>query len=79
MSQVDFNKLDSQGKKHGFWKGFYEESKRSRYEGTFEHGNEIGKFQFSMIPKAKSIIATREFSTKDNAAYTISLIRRITK
>jgi antitoxin component YwqK of YwqJK toxin-antitoxin module len=71
MSQVDFNKLDSQGKKHGFWKGFYEESKRSRYEGTFEHGNEIGKFQFFDDTKAKSIIATREFSTKDNAAYTI--------
>ena len=29
-------------KKHGIWKGVYEESKRPRYEGTFEHGKEIG-------------------------------------
>jgi antitoxin component YwqK of YwqJK toxin-antitoxin module len=71
MSQVDYNKLDPQGRKHGAWKGFYEESKRPRYEGIFEHGKEIGKFQFFDDTKAKSIIATREFSTKDNSAYTI--------
>ncbi|MFT5964718.1 MAG: antitoxin component YwqK of YwqJK toxin-antitoxin module [Flavobacterium sp.] len=70
MSQVDFNKLDSKGGKQGPWKGFYEESKRSRYEGTFEHGKEIGKFYFFDDTKAKSIIATREFNTKDNSAYT---------
>jgi antitoxin component YwqK of YwqJK toxin-antitoxin module len=71
MSQVDYNKLDSEGMKHGSWKGFYEESKRLRYEGVFEHGKEIGKFQFFDDTKAKSIIATREFNTKDNSAYTI--------
>jgi antitoxin component YwqK of YwqJK toxin-antitoxin module len=71
LSQVTFNKLDSEGRKHGFWKGFYEESKRSRYEGTFEHGKETAKFHFFDDTKAKSIIATREFNTKDNSAYTI--------
>ncbi|MGO4817993.1 toxin-antitoxin system YwqK family antitoxin [Flavobacterium sp. W22_SRS_FP1] len=71
LSQVDYNKLDSEGRKHGSWKGFYEESKRLRYEGVFEHGKEIGKFQFFDDTKAKSIIATREFNSKDNSAYTI--------
>lgn len=71
VSQTDFNKLDEKGKKHGVWKGFYEESKRPRYEGTFEHGKEIGIFNFYDDTKAKSIIATREFNTKDNSAYTI--------
>lgn len=71
MAQTDFNKLDAQGKKHGSWKGFYEESKRPRYEGTFEHGKEIGIFQFFDDTKAKSIVATREFHAKDNSAYTI--------
>ena len=71
ISQTDFNKLDAKGKKHGVWKGFYEESKRPRYEGTFEHGKEIGIFNFYDDTKAKSIIATREFNTKDNSAYTI--------
>lgn len=71
LSQTDFNKLDAKGEKHGVWKGFYEESKRPRYEGTFEHGKEIGIFNFYDDTKAKSIIATREFNTKDNSAYTI--------
>lgn len=71
LSQTDFNKLDSEGKKHGLWKGFFEESKRTRYEGAFEHGKEIGIFNFYDDTKAKSIIATREFNTKDNSAYTI--------
>ena len=71
VSQTDFNKLDTKGKKHGIWKGFFEESKRPRYEGTFEHGKEIGIFNFYDDTKAKSIIATREFNTKDNSAYTI--------
>lgn len=71
LSQTDFNKLDQKGKKHGVWKGLYEESKRPRYEGTFEHGKEIGIFNFYDDTKAKSIIATREFNAKDNSAYTI--------
>ncbi|MFV8367940.1 toxin-antitoxin system YwqK family antitoxin [Flavobacterium sp. LB2R40] len=71
FAQTDFNKLDSKGKKHGVWKGFYEESKRPRYEGTFDHGKEIGVFNFFDDTKAKSVIATREFNSKDNSAYTI--------
>ena len=70
-AQTDFNKSDAKGKKHGVWKGFYEESKRPRYEGTFEHGKEIGIFNFYDDTKAKSVIATREFNPKNNATYTI--------
>lgn len=71
FSQTDFNKLDENGKKHGLWKGFYEESKRPRYEGTFNHGKETGVFNFYDDTKAKSVIATREFNPNDNSAYTI--------
>lgn len=70
ISQTDFNKLDEKGKKHGLWKGIYEESKRPRYEGTFVHGKEIGVFNFYDDTKAKSIIATREFNEKDASAHT---------
>jgi antitoxin component YwqK of YwqJK toxin-antitoxin module len=70
-AQTDFNKLDEKGKKHGLWKGFFEESKRPRYEGTFVHGKETGVFNFYDDTKAKSVIATREFNPKDNSAYTI--------
>ncbi|MFV5692591.1 toxin-antitoxin system YwqK family antitoxin [Flavobacterium sp. LT1R49] len=71
QAQNDFNKLDQNGKKHGLWRGLYEESKRPRYEGTFVHGKETGVFNFYDDTKVKSIIATREFNPADNSAYTI--------
>lgn len=71
FSQTDINKLDEKGKKHGLWKGLYEESKRPRYEGTFSHGKEVGVFKFYDDTKAGTIIATREFNPTDNSAYTI--------
>lgn len=70
-AQSDFNKLDENGKKHGVWKGVYEESKRPRYEGTFNHGKEIGLFTYFDDAKEATVMATREFNSKDNSAYTI--------
>ena len=67
----DINKLDSNGKKQGIWKGVYEESKRPRYEGTFDHGKEKGIFKFFDDTKAGTVIATREFNSKDGSCYTI--------
>ncbi len=71
QAQSPINSLDSNGKKHGLHKGIYEESKRPRYEGSFSHGKEIGIFQFFDDTKLGSVIATREFNSVDNGAYTI--------
>ena len=71
FAQDNFNKLDEKGQKHGLWKGVYDESKRPRYEGTFNHGKETGVFKYFDDTKAQSLIATREFNNKDNSAYTI--------
>lgn len=79
FSQSDFNKLDEKALKHGVWKGFYEESKRQRYEGTFNHGKEEGVFYFFDDTKAKDTIATRTFNKKDNSAYTIFYNQNNTK
>lgn len=70
LAQTDVNKNDEKGLKHGLWKGVYAESKRPRYEGTFEHGKETGTFTFFDDTKAKSVIATRVFDPKDHSAYT---------
>lgn len=70
-SQNDFNKLDEKGRKHGLWKGVYEDTKNPKYEGTFDHGKETGTFTFFDNTKVKVVIATREFNPKDNSAYTI--------
>jgi antitoxin component YwqK of YwqJK toxin-antitoxin module len=67
----EFNKLDEKGLKQGVWKGYYEESKRPRYTGTFEHGQEVGLFQFFDDTKAGTVIATREFNSQDHSCYTI--------
>ena len=70
-AQNNFNKLDEKGKKNGPWKGIYEDTKNPKYEGTFEHGKEVGFFTFFDNTKTKKVIATREFNPKDNSAYTI--------
>ncbi|TDP57887.1 toxin-antitoxin system YwqK family antitoxin [Flavobacterium dankookense] len=67
----EYNKLDSDGKKHGLWKGVHEESQRPRYEGTFNHGKEVGVFKYFDDTKAGTVIAIREFNAKDNSCYVI--------
>jgi len=75
----EINKLDDKGLKHGLWKGIYEESKRPRYEGTFEHGKETGMFKFFDDTKVGTVIATRDFNLKDNSCYTIFYNQRGSK
>ncbi len=70
-SQTSLNSFDENGKRHGIWKGIYEDTKNPKYEGTFDHGKEIGKFIFFDNTKAKLVIATREFNKLNNEAYTI--------
>lgn len=71
FAQADYNKLDDNGKKHGFWKGIFEDTKNPKYEGTFEHGKEVGIFTFFDNTKTKTVVATREFNPKDNSAHTV--------
>jgi antitoxin component YwqK of YwqJK toxin-antitoxin module len=71
FAQADFNRLDEKGNKNGPWKGIYEDTKNPKYEGTFDHGKEIGVFTFFDNTKTKRVIATREFNAEDNSAYTI--------
>src|SRR5690606_33934540 len=66
----DINKTDAAGKRHGLWKGTHEGSKRPRYEGTFDHGKEVGIFKFFDDTKAGTVIATRDFTAKDGSCYT---------
>ncbi|MNK99008.1 hypothetical protein D3C87_1193890 [compost metagenome] len=70
-AQTDINKVDAAGKKDGLWKGTYAESKRPRYEGTFDHGKETGVFKFFDDTKKGDIVATRDFSANDGSSYTI--------
>lgn len=69
FAQESINKFDDKGQRHGLWKGIFEETKRPRYEGTFNHGKETGTFKYFDDTKAGSVIATRVFA-KDGSCYT---------
>lgn len=71
IAQDKLNQFDEKGLRHGVWKGYHEESKRPRYEGTFIHGKETGTFKYFDDTKAGTIIATRDFSKGDGSCYTI--------
>ena len=68
FAQNDYNKVNAEGKKEGMWRGFYPESKRLRYEGTFKNGVEEGVFKFFDDTKAQDIVATRTFSENGTVA-----------
>lgn len=56
------NKLDDKGERHGYWKANFDKTNEPRYEGTFEHGKEVGTFKFYKLVEGKSkLSATREF------------------
>ena len=71
FAQDKINQLDEQGNRHGLWKGTHKETNRPRYEGTFNHGTEIGVFKYFDDTKAGTIIATRDFSEDDGSCYAI--------
>lgn len=46
VSAQEYNKFDINGKRHGEWKKTYKGTNQVRYEGTFDHGKEVGDFKF---------------------------------
>lgn len=70
LSAQETNQLDANGQRHGLWKGYHKESKRLRYEGTFNHGKETGIFKYYDDTKEVVVIATRDFSAGDGSCYT---------
>ncbi|HET8838779.1 MAG TPA: hypothetical protein VFM82_07290 [Flavobacteriaceae bacterium] len=65
------NQFDSNGKRHGKWMKFYEGTDEIRYRGTFEHGKEIGTFEFYKFPEerkpnSKSFLFATKTYTKNS-------------
>ncbi|MBA6154232.1 toxin-antitoxin system YwqK family antitoxin [Gelidibacter maritimus] len=61
-AQDVINQRDTDGERHGFWKVNFDQTNQPRYEGTFEHGKEVGIFKFYKLDGNKSVLsATREF------------------
>lgn len=65
----ELNQFDSNGKRHGIWKKNFEDTEVIRYEGTFNHGKEIGVFMFYKNIKNKPVLTAKKvFNENDNIA-----------
>jgi antitoxin component YwqK of YwqJK toxin-antitoxin module len=68
-AQASINQFDASGERHGLWKKNYDQTKEPRYEGTFEHGKEIGVFKFYTLKTKKSVLsATKTFNRENSIA-----------
>ncbi len=61
------NKLDSQGRRTGIWKKYYENGD-IRYEGEFKNGKEIGTFSFYNQGSSYPAIVKTFSNTSDTAS-----------
>jgi antitoxin component YwqK of YwqJK toxin-antitoxin module len=68
FSQSETNQMDAQGKRQGVWKKTYPGTTQLRYEGTFEHGKEIGEFKFYCEECKDKPTATKVFNIKEGVA-----------
>jgi antitoxin component YwqK of YwqJK toxin-antitoxin module len=69
LAQEKINQYDDDGKRHGVWKKYYENSDQLRYEGTFEHGKEIGVFKFYCGDCEDNPTVIRTFNVNDRSAH----------
>jgi antitoxin component YwqK of YwqJK toxin-antitoxin module len=70
VSAQNINQLDTNGKRNGIWKKYFEGTKVLRYEGQFKHGKETGLFKFyKNIDGKASLTATKQFNDTDHKAY----------
>lgn len=68
FSQNDINQVDAQGKRHGIWKKKYDGTDQLRYEGTFEHGKEVGEFKFYCLECKNQPSVIKNFKGKNDLA-----------
>ncbi len=62
-SQEKINQLDSNGKKTGIWKKYYDNNKL-RYEGQFEADKEVGVFKYYSMVSSEHPIIIKKFIEK---------------
>lgn len=69
LSAQNINQFDANGKRHGVWKKNFEGTNVLRYEGQFNHGKEIGTFNFYKNIRKKAVLTARKiFNEANNTA-----------
>lgn len=70
LSAQEFNQFDAENKRHGKWQKKYEGSNQLRYQGQFDHGQEIGIFNFfHKQPKGKHASCIKEFKLNSKISF----------
>jgi len=70
ISAQDINQFDANGKRHGIWKKMFDDYKVLRYEGEFNHGEEVGLFKFYKNIDGRAVLtATKKFNNTNGKAY----------
>jgi antitoxin component YwqK of YwqJK toxin-antitoxin module len=69
LAQEKINQYDENGKRHGVWKKYYENSDQLRYDGAFEHGKEIGVFMFYCEECEDNPTVIKTFNENDRSAH----------
>lgn len=68
FSQSDINQMDASGERHGVWKKTYPGTEQLRYEGTFNHGKEVGQFKFYCEECKGQPAIVKEFNKNNDIA-----------
>jgi antitoxin component YwqK of YwqJK toxin-antitoxin module len=69
QAQEKINQYDENGNRHGLWRKYYDSSDQVRYEGTFEHGREVGVFKFYCGDCEDRPTVIKEFNDNDRTAH----------
>jgi antitoxin component YwqK of YwqJK toxin-antitoxin module len=65
----EINQKDANGKRHGIWSKNFDNTKVLRYQGQFNHGEEIGTFKFYKNIDSKPVLsATRTYTPNSDLA-----------
>ncbi len=67
FSQENINGLDSDGLRHGLWSKNYNETKKIRFSGEFNHGKEVGIFKFYDV--TGSLVAEKKYLSNSNICH----------
>ena len=76
ISQNKINQFDNQGKRHGKWVKLFDDSTQIRYEGEFNHGKEIGVFNYYCSDCKDKPIIVKTFNKKDNTAQVVYFTKK---
>ncbi len=76
ISQNEINQFDDQGNRHGIWVKMFEGSTQIRYEGEFNHGKEIGVFNYYCSDCKDNPIMVKTFNERDNTAQVVYFTKK---